>query len=128
MCIFFIRKCCVDGYKNTKCEQHFSYFDPDYLAFGLTVTGLSRVYYIIVSVVVIAVVVVTVVIITVGVLQDSPNLFSMIDYILKELDGPEEQYNNLCIRNTCNYCKTYFLLKHIKYTGELLQKFHGDNY
>jgi hypothetical protein len=27
-----------------KCEQHFSYFDPDYPISGLTVTGLARVY------------------------------------------------------------------------------------
>jgi hypothetical protein len=26
------------------CEQHFSYFDPDYPTSGLTVTGLARVY------------------------------------------------------------------------------------
>jgi hypothetical protein len=40
----FLNAVCLLEYVHN-CEQHFSYFDPDYLTSGLTVTVLVSVYY-----------------------------------------------------------------------------------
>jgi uncharacterized membrane protein len=45
------------------CEQHFSYFDPDYPTSRFTVTGLVWVYFIIIIIIIIIVIIIIIIII-----------------------------------------------------------------